>query len=86
MNFHTLPQTCRDIILDYWSVVKEIHVQNEPFYHYTQVGYVLGMTNINIHEYYHVMDHVKQFALLDINKSLQRHAIKEELEYHFLEI
>lgn len=86
MNFHTLPQACRDIILNYWSVVKEIKLRNRPYYHYTDIGYALGMTEVTIHEYHHVMDRVKQIALTEINTSIQRHSIQEELEFYFSNI
>ena len=32
MNFHDIPQDCRDCILSYWSPLKEIKLQMEKYF------------------------------------------------------
>ena len=84
MSFDTIPQVCKDIILDYWSAVKEIKYNNRIFYHYQDIGYALGQTCVDAFEFNYVMDTVKEIAPLKINKSIMKYNIKHELEYYFL--
>ena len=83
-SFDELPQVCRDLILSYWSYVKEIEHSFEAYRLYEEVGEVVGRTGVDRYDYFAIMSNVKQFAYEQITRGLQKEMLRIELyrTYH----
>ena len=86
MSFAELPQSCRDIILGYWSAVKEIKQFFEPYEQFVLVGHMIGHTGCDLYQYTRILDEVKEFARYQINVGIRWKVMKEEIQWLGLQL